>query len=68
MKLIMKLLIFLLNFLFVGATTNKTIVDKAIAVQKQYKVSNYKYVVIIDYSNSIDEERLYVNNTKNEKD
>lgn len=63
----MKLLILLLNFLFVGATTNKTIVDKAIAVQKQYKVSNYKYVVMIDYSKSIDEERLYVVNTKTKK-
>jgi hypothetical protein len=56
----MKFLILLLYFLFVGGATSKTIVDKAIAIQKQYKVSNNKYVVMIDYSKSIDEERLYI--------
>ena len=63
----MKILILLLNFLFVGATTNQTIVDKAIAIQKKYKVTNNKYVVMVDFSISIDQERLYIVNTKTGK-
>ena len=38
--------------------------DKAMSIQKQYKVSKDKYVVMVDYSKSIDEERLYIVNTK----
>ncbi len=38
--------------------------DKAIAIQKQYKVSKDKYVVMVDYSKSIDEKRLYIVNIK----
>lgn len=63
----MKILILLLNFLFVGATTNQTIVDKAIAIQNKYKVTNNKYVVMVDFSISIDQERLYIVNTKTGK-
>jgi hypothetical protein len=60
----MKLIVLLFNILFIGTPTNSGIVDKAIAIQKQYKVTNDKYVVMIDYSKSILEERLYVVNTK----
>ena len=63
----MKWLIFFLSFLSFGATTNQTIVDRAIAIQKKYKVTNNKYVVMIDYSKPIDEERLYIVNTKSSK-
>lgn len=63
----MKILILLINFLFVGATTNQTIVDKAIAIQKKYKVTNNKYVVMVDFSKSIDQERLYIVNTRTGK-
>jgi hypothetical protein len=60
----MQLLVLLFNLFFLGTPTSTSIVDKAIAVQKQYNVTNDKYVVMIDYSKSIDEERLYVVNTK----
>ena len=63
----MKILILLLNFLFVGATTNQTIVDKAIAIQNKYKVTNNKYVVMVDFSKSIDQERLYIVNIRTGK-
>lgn len=63
----MKIFILLLNFLFVGVTTNQTIVDKAIAIQNKYKVTNNKYVVMVDFSKSIDEERLYIVNTRTGK-
>jgi hypothetical protein len=66
-------LIVLTGFYFLKPTSkinNKSaasIVDKAIAIQKKYKVSNEKYVVMVDFSKSIDEERLYVVNTKTAK-
>ena len=60
----MKLFVILFALLSIGTNTNSGIVDKAIAIQKLYKVTNDKYVVMIDYSKSIDEERLYIVNTK----
>jgi hypothetical protein len=60
----MKLIALLFNLLFFVTFSSTSIVDKAIANQKQYKVTNYKYVVMVDYSKSIDEERLYIVNTK----
>jgi hypothetical protein len=63
----MKLLVVLLNLFFLGTSASNSIVDKAIAVQKQYKVTNDKYVVMVDFSKSINEERLYVVNTKTAK-
>ena len=60
----MKFIILLFNFLFLGTPSSTSIVDKAIAIQKQYKVTNDKYVVMVDFSKSIDEERLYIVNTK----
>lgn len=60
----MKLILILFTFLSIGTNTNSGIIDKAIAIQKQYKVTNDKYVVMIDYSKSILEKRLYVVNTK----
>ena len=60
----MKLIVLLFNLLFFGTPSSTSIVDKAIAIQKQYKVTNYKYVVMVDYSKLIDEERLYIVNTK----
>ena len=54
----MKYIIVLLNLFFIGTPSSNSIVDKAIAIQKQYKVTNDKYVVMVDYSKSIDEERL----------
>ena len=60
----MKLFVILFAFLSIGTHTNSGIVDKAIAIQKQYKVTNDKYVVMVDFSKSILEERLYVVNTK----
>lgn len=63
----MKLIVLLFNLLFVGTPYSTSIVDKAIAIQKQYKVTNDKYVVMVDYSKSIDEERLYIVNTKTGK-
>lgn len=60
----MKLIITFFAFLSICIHTNSGIVDKAIAIQKKYKVMNDKYVVMIDYSKSIDQERLYVVNTK----
>jgi hypothetical protein len=63
----MKLIVILFAFLSIGTHTNSDIVDKAIAIQKQYKVTNDKYVVMVDYSKSILEERLYVVNTKTAK-
>ena len=63
----MKLIIFLCNFLFIRIPTSNSIIDKAIAIQKQCKVTNDKYVVMVDYSKSILEERLYVVNTKTAK-
>lgn len=63
----MKLIVLLFNLLFIGAPTNPEIVDKAIAIQKKYKVTNDKYVVMVDYSKSIVSERLYLVNTKTHK-
>ena len=60
----MKLIILFLSFLSIGKFTNLDIVNKAIAIQKQYKDKNDKYVVMVDYSKSIDDERLYIVNTK----
>jgi len=60
----MKLILILFAFLSSVTHTNSEIIDKAISIQKQYKVTNDKYVVMIDYSKSILEERLYVVNTK----
>lgn len=63
----MKLIVLLFNLLFLGTPPSTSIVDKAIAIQKKYKVINDKYVVMVDYSKSINEERLYVVNTKTSK-
>lgn len=63
----MKLIVLLFNFLFLAPPPSTSIVDKAIAIQKHYKVTNDKYVVMVDYSKSIDEERLYIVNTKTAK-
>ena len=63
----MKLIVLLFNLLFLGTPSTTSIVDKAIAIQKQYKVTNDKYVVMVDYSKSINEERLFVVNTKTSK-
>lgn len=60
----MQLIILLFHLLFLGTPTSTAIVDKAITIQEKYNVTNDKYVVMIDYSKSIDEERLYVVNTK----
>ena len=60
----MKLIVLLFTLLFLGTPSSTSIVNKAIAIQKQYKVTNDKYVVMVDYSKSIDEERLYIVNTK----
>ena len=63
----MKLIILLFNLLFIGTPPSTNIVDKAITIQKKYKVKNDKYVVMVDYSKSINAERLYVVNTKTQK-
>jgi hypothetical protein len=63
----MKLIVLFFNLLFLGPPSSTSIVDKAIAIQKQYKVTNDKYVVMVDYSKSINEERLYIVNTKTAK-
>ena len=63
----MKLIVLLFTLLFLGTPTSTSIVDKAIAIKKLYKVTNDKYVVMVDYSKSINEERLYVVNTKTSK-
>ena len=63
----MKLFVILFALLSIGTNTNSGIVDKAIAIQKQYKVTNDKYVVMVDFSKSINEERLYVVNIKTAK-
>ena len=63
----MKLIVLLFNLLLLGTTSSRSIVDKAISIQKQYKVSKDKYVVMVDYSKSIDEERLYIVNIKTAK-
>jgi hypothetical protein len=61
----MKIIILFFGFIFFGTpSTTNSIVDKAIAIQKQYKVTNDKYVVMVDFSKSIDEERLYIVNIK----
>ena len=60
----MNLIIFFFSFLFTGVQPSSSIVEKALAIQKQYKVTNNKYVVMIDFSKSIFEERLYVVNVK----
>lgn len=60
----MKLIVLLFNLLFLGTPSSTSIVDKAMSIQKQYKVKNDKYVVMVDYSKSIVEERLYIVNTK----
>ena len=60
----MKIIVLLFIFLFLGTPSSKSIVDKAISIQKKYKVPNDKYVVMVDFSKSILEERLYVVNTK----
>ena len=64
----MQLLVLLFSLLFLSGTPSSTnIVDKAITIQKKYKVTNDKYVVMVDYSKSIDAERLYVVNAKTHK-
>ena len=60
----MKLIVLLFNLLLLGTPSSRSIVDKAISIQKQNKVSKDKYVVMVDYSKSIDEERLYIVNIK----
>jgi hypothetical protein len=54
-------------YLFIGKPSESSIVENAIAIQKKYKVSNNKYVVMIDYSRSILENRLYLVNTQTAK-
>ena len=64
----MQLLVLLFNLLFfLGTPSSTNIVDKAVTIQKKYKVTNDKYVVMIDYSKSILSERLYLVNTKTHK-
>jgi hypothetical protein len=63
----MKLIVLLFNLLFLGTPSSTSIVDKAKAIQKQYRVTNDKYVVMVDYSKSIEEKRLYIVNTKTSK-
>jgi hypothetical protein len=61
----MKLTALFLNILITWTSTNSvTIVNKAIEVQKKYNVPNKKYVVMIDYSESINSERMYLVNTQ----
>ena len=60
-------LIAIFAYLFIGTPSDSSIVEKAIAIQKKYQVSNNKYVVMVDYSRSILEERLYLVNTQTEK-
>ena len=60
-------LIALFAYLFIGKPSESSIVEKAIAIQKKYKVTNDKYVVMVDYSRSILEKRFYLVNTKTEK-
>ena len=64
----MQLLVLLFNLLFfLGTPSSTNILDKAVTIQKKYKVTNNKYVVMIDYSKSIVSERLYLVNTKTHK-
>jgi hypothetical protein len=60
-------LIALFAYLFIGKPSESSIVEKAIAIQKKYKVTNDKYVVMVDYSRSILEKRFYLVNTKTQK-
>jgi hypothetical protein len=63
----MKYIILVFNLFYFANPHSTSVVDKAIAIQKQYKVSNDKYVVMVDFSKSIVAERLYVVNTKTAK-
>lgn len=47
--------------------TSASIVDKAKAIQKKYKVTNKKYVIMVDFSKSIVDERLYIVNCETSK-
>ena len=60
----MKLIQFLFCLLFVGFSPSNNLINKAIQIQKKYNIYTKNYVVLIDFSKSIDEERLYVVNTK----
>jgi hypothetical protein len=60
----MKLLFILLSVLF---QPKDSIVDLANQVQKKYNVPNKNYVVIIDFTKSIYEKRLFLVDMKNQK-
>ena len=51
---------FLLIVQLISSGIDKEITDLAIGKSKEYKVKNSQYAVIIDYSRSILEERLYL--------
>lgn len=63
----MRIIVVVFSLLFSAFQSPTKIVDKAIAIQKKYKVSNKDYVVMVDFSKSIDDERLYIVNTKTAK-
>jgi hypothetical protein len=48
------------------STPSNDIIDKAMLVKKKYKV-DCRYVVMIDYSKPIYAERLYIENTKQQR-
>lgn len=60
----MKLLILILSFFSLNLYSQNQIIDFARKIQKQYDTPRKDYVVIIDYRKSIDEERLYLVDTK----
>jgi len=66
-KLLFIIPIALIALFAYGKPSDSSIVEKAIAIQKKYKVTNDKYVVMVDYSRSILEKRFYLVNTKTEK-
>ncbi len=63
----MRYTLFLICVFFLSKQPSTSIVDKAIAIQKQYQVGNDKYVVMVDFSKSIFEKRLYLVNCKTSK-
>lgn len=62
-----RILFIYINILFIVTPSSKNIVDKAIEIQKQYNLTNKKYVVMVDYSKSIFNKRLYVVNCNTSK-
>jgi len=59
-------LLFVLFNLFISTKNDQLIIDNAKLIHKNYK-SNKQYVVMIDYSKSIDEERLFLVDVVNSK-